>query len=113
MEILRTLSDGTVRKFHGGFFSACLNPTQQRWMPCESECLGVKLVLEHFQPLFRDSQHPIIHYCDNLPTVLAYERAKQGKFSNSSRISAFLLSLNKMNGTSNNLESVVNEQIVY
>ena len=34
--------------------------------------------------------------CDNLSTVLAYERAKQGKFSNSSRISAFLMSINKM-----------------
>ena len=98
MEILRTLPDGTVTKYHGGFFSVCLNPTQQRWMPCESECLGVKLVLEHFQPLFRDSHHPIIHYCDNLPTVLAYERAKQGKFSNSSRISCFKCQVSRISG---------------
>ena len=38
-----------------------------------------------------------MHYCDNLPTVLAYERLKQGKFSSSSRISAFLTTVNTFN----------------
>ena len=96
MEIIRTFSDGSVKKFHAGF-SACLNPSQKRWQVCESESLGAKLVLEHFQPLFRNSEHEIIHYCDNLPTIMAYERAKQGKFSTSSRIATFLLSINSMN----------------
>ena len=49
MEILKTLFDGTVRKYHGWFYSVCFNSTQQIWMPWESKCLGVKLVWEHFQ----------------------------------------------------------------
>ena len=47
--------------------------------------------------MIRESKHEIIHHCDNLPTCLAYERCKQGKFSNSSRIAAFLLTINSMN----------------
>ena len=56
--------------------------------------MGVKLVVEHFAPLIRESQHPVTHYCDNLPTVLAYKRLKQGKFSSSARIAAFLTTIN-------------------
>ena len=97
MEIRRTNPDGSVSTLHGGFFSACLSPTRQRWCPCESECLGVKLVLEHFAPMIRELRHEVIHHCDNLLTCLAYERSKQGKFSNNSQIAAFLLTINSMN----------------
>ena len=97
MEIHRKNDDGSVSILHGGFFSACLSQTRQRWCPCESECLGVKLVLEHFAPMIRESKHEVIHHCDNLPTCLAYARSKQGKFSNSSRIAAFLMTINAMN----------------
>ena len=86
LEFIRIMEDGSEKTYHGGFFSACLSGSRRKWLPCEAECLGVKLVLEHFAPLLRESKHQIVHYCDNLPTVLAYERLKQGKFSSSSRI---------------------------
>ena len=44
--------------------------------------------------MIRESQHPVTHYCDNLPTVMAYKRLKQGKFSASARIAAFLTTVN-------------------
>ena len=94
LEFVRTNVDGSKTTFHGGFFSACLNTSQRRWLPCEAECLAVKLVLDHFSPVIRESQNPITHYCDNLPTVMAYKRLKQGKFSASARIAAFLTTVN-------------------
>ena len=36
-----------------------------------------------------------MHHCDNLPTVMAYARLKQGKFSTSARIAAFLTTVNE------------------
>ena len=97
MEFTRTLKDGTLKKFHGGFFSAKVTECQTRWNPCESEALACKVVLEHFKPVIRESMHVVTHYCDNAPTVQAFNRAKQGKFSVSSRISTFLLSVTSMN----------------
>ena len=52
------------------------------------------MVLEHFGPIIQESKNTTIHYCYNLPTVLAYDRLKQGKFSSSSRIAAFLTNVN-------------------
>ena len=97
LEIVRQFQDGSSKVLHGGFFSACLNATQRKWLPCEAECLGVKLVLEHFASKLRESKHQVTHYCDNMPTVLAYQRLKQGKFSASPRIAAFLTSVNTFN----------------
>ena len=89
------MEDGTTKSYHGGFFSVCLNETQQKWLPCEAECLGVKLVLEHFAQIIKESNQQVTHFCDNLPTVLAFQKLKQGKFSSSPRIAAFLTSVNK------------------
>ena len=50
--------------------------------------------MEHFGPIIREAKNTTIHNCDNLPTVLAYQRLKQGKFSTSSRIAAFLTTVN-------------------
>ena len=97
MEFTRHLEDGSTKTYHAGFFSVCLNSTQQKWLPCEAECLGVKLVLEHFAPIFRESNHQVTHFCDSLPTVLAFQKLKQGKFSSSPRIAAFLTSVNSFN----------------
>ena len=33
LEIIRTSKDGTKTTYHGGFFSACLNTSQKRWLP--------------------------------------------------------------------------------
>ena len=72
----------------------CLNTSQKRWLPCEAECLAVKLVLDHFSYAIRESKNPVTHYCNNLPTVMAYKRLKQGIFSASARIAAFLTTVN-------------------
>ena len=97
LEFLKTLENGSVKKFHGGFFSAKVTECQTRWNPCESEALACKIVLEHFKPVIRENLNVVTHYCDNAPTVQAFQRAKQGKFSVSSRISSFLLSVSAMN----------------
>ena len=68
LEFVRTDEKGKETIFHGGFFSASLNSNQKRWLPCEAECLGVKLVIEHFASIIRESQSPVTHYCDNLVT---------------------------------------------
>ena len=75
-------------------FTPSVSIRLKKWLPCEAECLGVKLVLEHFAPILKESKYQIVHYCDNLPTVNAYKRLKQGKFSSSPRIAAFLISVN-------------------
>ena len=95
LQFVRTTPDGKQETFHGGFFSATLNNYQKRWLPCEAECLGVKLVLDHFGPILRESRNTVIHHCDNLPTVMAYARLRQGKFSASARIAAFLTTVNE------------------
>ena len=56
--------------------------------------MAVKLVLENFSYAIRESQTSVTHYWDNLPTVMAYKRLKQGKFSASARIAAFLTTVN-------------------
>ena len=97
LEFSRTMEDGTIKKFHGGFFSSKVTEVQARWNPCESEALACKTVLEHFKPIIRENLNVVTHYCDNSPTVQAFRRAKSGKFSVSSRISSFLLSVSSMN----------------
>jgi len=56
LEFTGVQSDGPSKTYHGGFFSACLNNNQIRWLPCEVECLGVKLVLDHFWPILQESK---------------------------------------------------------
>ena len=90
LEVHRKRDDGTVDKLHGGFFSARVSGWQQRWLPCEGECLAARLVLQHFKPLLQHSNNTTIHHTDSMPTFQAWQRAKTGAFSNSSRIAAFL-----------------------
>ena len=97
LEIHRKQDDGSVSVLHGGFFSAKITPAQARWQACEGESLGVRLVLEHFRPMLRESNNTVIVHCDNLPTCQAWQRAKQGLFSNSSRVSAFLTGISTLN----------------
>ena len=97
LEIHRKQENGTVSILHGGFFSAKITPAQARWQACEGESLGVRLVLEHFRPMLRESKNTVIAHCDNLPTCQAWQRAKQGLFSNSSRVSAFLTGISTLN----------------
>ena len=97
LEIHRRGHDGSSSILHGGFFSSKIPPSQARWQPCEGESLGVRLVAEHFRPVLRESNNTVIIHCDNLPTCQAWQRSKQGHFSNSSKVSAFLLTLSSLN----------------
>ena len=69
LEFVRKMSIGSLKTFHGGFFSTKVADCKTRWQVCESESLACKLVLEHFRPIIRESSHIVTHYCDNAPTV--------------------------------------------
>ena len=90
LEVHRKRDDGTIDKLHGGFFSARVSGWQQKWLPCEGECLAARLVLQHFKPLLQHSNNTTIHHTDSMPTFQAWQRAKTGAFSSSARIAAFL-----------------------
>ena len=95
MVINRTVN-GVPRELHGGYFSVILDRFKERWIPCEAEAAGIRLVLQHFSPYIRESKHNTIHFTDNLPAVQAWRRCLQGQFSSSSRISTFLTNLSAL-----------------
>ena len=76
--------------------SARLNSYQAKWLPCEGEALGIKLVLEHFAPYVRENMGNPKHFTDSMPCVQAYKRLKLGAFSTSARIATFLTSINSL-----------------
>ena len=94
--IIRKIENKEVR-LNGGFFSARLNKFQTRWLPCEGESLGCKLVLEHFKHYIRENNHTVIHFTDSLPCVQAFRRARMGAFSASARIATFLTTISSLN----------------
>ena len=94
--IVRTV-DGKEMRLNGGFFSARLNKFQSRWLPCEGESLGCKLVLEHFKHYIQENNNTVIHFTDSLPCVQAFKRARMGAFSASARIATFLNTISSLN----------------
>ena len=96
LEVHRRRDDGNIDKLHGGFFSARVSGWQQKWLPCEGECLAAKLVLQHFKPFLQHSNKTTIHHTDSMPTFQAWQRAKTGAFSNSARIAAFLTEISTL-----------------
>ena len=88
---------GKEIRLNGGFFSARLNKFQSKWLPCEGESLGIKLVLEHFAHYIRENKNNVVHFTDSLPCVQAFKRAKKGAFSTSARIATFLTSISSLN----------------
>ena len=97
LEVHRKRDNGSTSILHGGFYSAKLSPSQSKWQPCEGESLGMRLVVDHFRPVLRESRSVITAHCDNLPTCQAWQRSKQGLFSSSAKINAFLLALSTLN----------------
>ena len=95
MEIKRKDGNKWI-KLHGGYFSQVLDSLKSKWLPCEGEALGIKLVLEHFAPFLRENQNISIHYTDNAPCVQAWKRSLMGAFSSSARISQFLTGLSAL-----------------
>ena len=55
-----------------------------------------KRVLNHFKNHIRESDNVTIHFTDSQPCVLAWRRSRQGAFSSSSRIAAFLTGLSEL-----------------
>ena len=55
-----------------------------------------KRVLNHFKNHIRESYNITIHFTDSQPCVLAWRRSRQGAFSSSSRIAAFLTGLSEL-----------------
>ena len=95
LEIIRQ-ENGKETRYHGGFFSVVLDKYKAHWVPCEAEAAGVRLTLQHFEPYIRENRNITVHYTDNMPTVQAWRRCLQGKFSASSRISTFLVGLSAL-----------------
>ena len=95
LEINRKIN-GNIVKLHGGYISQILDKLKSKWLPCEGEALGIKLVLEHFAPFLRENEHITVHYTDNSPCVQAWRRSLQGAFSSSARISQFLTGLSAL-----------------
>ena len=93
MMIVRKLDSGKEVSLLGGHFSAKVGEGRSKWLPCDGEALGVKQVLEHFQHHIRESNHECIHYTDSMPVVQAHRRLITGRFSNSSKITAFLATM--------------------
>ena len=95
LEISRVI-DGKTVKLHGGYISQILDKLKSKWLPCEGEALGIRLVLENFSHFIRENLNNTIHYTDNSPCVQAYKRSLTGAFSNSARISQFLTGLSAL-----------------
>ena len=93
LEFERTMEDGRVRRFLGGYFSVIIAAYRALWWPCEGEAFAVKSVLEHFERYLRENFHTTVHFTDNLPVVDAWKRARKGAFSSNARISTFLMSV--------------------
>ena len=79
-----------------GHYSVILDKFKQKWLPCEGEACGIKLVLQHFKPWIIDNHGVTTHHTDNQPSVQAWKRLKKGAYSASSRISSFLSDLSQL-----------------
>ena len=90
LEFERTMPDGTIKRFLGGYFSVMVDSMRTAWYPCEGEGLGIRLVLAFWEHYIRENEHTTIHFSDNQPCVDAWKRSKRGAFSSNARIATFL-----------------------
>ena len=77
------------------FYSFKLNDHQKDWWPCEREALGVATAIKKCSHYIIEATKPVLVLTDSKPVVEAAALIKQGKFSASSRMSAFLCSINR------------------
>lgn len=76
-----------------GFFNAKMTDNQTRWLPCESEALGIHLAVSFFAPYIIESKHRVTVFTDSKPCVQAYQKILRGEFSNSPRVMTFISTL--------------------
>ena len=88
--VIERVINGTKTDLNGGEFSCRLKGAQSRWTPCEKECLGIKLLVQHYQPYIRESTAHATIFTDNIVSVHAWNAIKLGKISSSSRVASFI-----------------------
>ena len=77
------------------FYSFKLNDHQTNWWPCEREALAVATAIKKCSHYIVESSKPTLVLTDSKPVVEAAALIKKGKFSSSSRMSAFLCSISR------------------
>ncbi len=97
LEFERTMPDGTVKRFLGGYFSVMVDMMRALWYPCEGEGLGIRLVLAFWEHYIRENENTTIHFSDNQPCVDAWKRSKRGAFSSNAKIATFLSQVGSLN----------------
>jgi hypothetical protein len=97
--IIERIVNGKKVDLHGGEFSCRLKGAQARWTACEKECLGIKLLVQHYQPYIRENNSVTTVFTDNIVSVHAWNAIKLGKISTSSRVASFISTMceNKIN----------------
>ena len=88
--------DGVTTWHLAGHYSATIDKSKTKWLPCEGEAAAIKMTLHHFTPWIIESKFFTEHHTDNQPCVQAWNRLKKGAYSNSSRISSFLSELSML-----------------
>ena len=97
LEFERTMPDGTVKRFLGGYFSVMVDTMRSLWWPCEGEGLGIRLVLAFWEHYIRENENTTVHFSDNQPCVDAWKRSKRGAFSSNAKIATFLSQVGSLN----------------
>lgn len=77
------------------YYSYKLNDNQKNWFPCEREALGVAIAVKKCSHYILESKSPTLILTDSKPVVEAARLISQGKFSASSRMTTFLMSINR------------------
>ncbi|XP_069110407.1 uncharacterized protein [Argopecten irradians] len=113
-DVLWIVTDGSVSK-HGigatlyimranqlslaGFFSAKLRKHQVTWLPCEIEALCIAAAVKHYSPYIIQSKHQTCVLTDSQPCVQAINKLARGEFSASPRVTSFLTTVSRYQGT--------------
>ena len=77
------------------YYSYKLNDNQKNWFPCEREALAVAISVKKCSHYIVESKSPTLILTDSKPVVEAAKLISKGKFSASSRMTTFLMSINR------------------
>lgn len=77
------------------FYSFKLTDHQKNWFPCERECLALATAIKKCAHYILEAETPTLVLTDSKPVKEAASLVKQGKFSGSPRMSAFLTSISR------------------
>ena len=78
-----------------GLFNARKTSSQEGWLACELEALGIAAGVKHFSPYIVQSSQVTDVLTDSKPCVQAYEKLSKGAFSASSRVTTFLSTISR------------------